>query len=41
MIESTIPARALAVFAHPDDPEVGVRRHAGPLGGGREPRSTS
>ena len=23
MIESTIPGRALAVFAHPDDPEVG------------------
>lgn len=23
MIEATIPARALAVFAHPDDPEVG------------------
>jgi LmbE family N-acetylglucosaminyl deacetylase len=23
VIESTIPARALAVFAHPDDPEVG------------------
>jgi len=23
MIETTIPARALAVFAHPDDPEVG------------------
>ena len=35
MIEAATPERALAVFAHPDDPEVGVRRHAGPLGGGR------
>ena len=36
-----VPARALAVYAHPDDPEVAVRRHAGPLGRRTAPRCAS